>query len=392
MDGSKRSGWFAGATVVAIGCALAMPASSWATPAEMAPQSSQRTTFDGWNLTVALSGEVINAVPNLAGAQNSREAFMTLSAQANIGGNGSNPVTAANFVAGYQVGCQIDVSQGLQIGGVGRSDHQRPAGSTGRRQRGDRRLRTNRPATGRDHHRRDGHHAGDGRRRATGYARRPLEGGCLRRPGDCALLRDVRGRQRGSTNTTVRVRRPLRPELGARHVSVQHNLSAWWSRPAREQHPGAVRGHRHRIRRPRPGSAPTPTGDRGAAVRTSGIPCGHRGSTAAPRTLGGIRIGGHSESRGINPGSAQRFPWHLRSKHFGGYAEPRPLVRSRRHCGLHQIGRSTTIPGTVPRYSPSGVSTTWLFARNDEALRSTGPFGVCRRIPTWVTSSPPAVA
>ncbi|MGH3953013.1 MAG: MspA family porin [Mycobacterium sp.] len=119
MDGSKRSGWIAGVTAVAIGCALATSASSWAAPVEMAPQSSQRTTFDGWNLTVALSGEVINAVPNLAGAQNSREAFMTLSAQANIGGNGSNPVTAANFVAGYQVGCQIDVSQGLQIGGTG---------------------------------------------------------------------------------------------------------------------------------------------------------------------------------------------------------------------------------------------------------------------------------
>ncbi|WP_078314975.1 MspA family porin [Mycobacterium sp. D16Q16] len=119
MDGSKRSGWIAGATAVAIGCALATSASGWAAPVEMAPQSSQRTTFDGWNLSVALSGEVINAVANLAGAQNSREAFMTLSAQANIGGHGSNPVTAANFVAGYQVGCQIDVSQGLQIGGTG---------------------------------------------------------------------------------------------------------------------------------------------------------------------------------------------------------------------------------------------------------------------------------
>lgn len=104
---------------MAISWAIATSATSWATPVEMAPQSSQRTTIDGWNLSVALSGEVINAVPNLAGAQNSREAFMTLSAQANIRGGGSNPVTAANFVAGYQVGCQIDVSQGLQVGGTG---------------------------------------------------------------------------------------------------------------------------------------------------------------------------------------------------------------------------------------------------------------------------------
>lgn len=119
MGRSTRSGVIAGATAMAIGWALVTSATSWAAPVEMAPQSSQRTTIDGWHLSVALSSEVINAVPNLAGAQNSREAFMTLSAQANIGGSGGNPVTAANFVAGYQVGCQIDVSQGLQIGGTG---------------------------------------------------------------------------------------------------------------------------------------------------------------------------------------------------------------------------------------------------------------------------------
>ncbi|WP_235732350.1 MspA family porin [Mycobacteroides chelonae] len=85
----------------------------------MSPQSSHRTTVDGWNMLLSLSGETINSVPNLAGAPNSREAFVTLSARANIGGSGSNPINSAHFVAGYQVGCQIDVSQGLQIGGTG---------------------------------------------------------------------------------------------------------------------------------------------------------------------------------------------------------------------------------------------------------------------------------
>lgn len=118
MSRSKRPRLIVGATAMAIGWSLITSTAGWASPVEMAPQSSQRTTVDGWNLSVALSGEVINAVPNLAGAQNSREAFMTLSAQANIGGRGGNPVTAAHFVAGYQVGCQIDVSQGLQIGGT----------------------------------------------------------------------------------------------------------------------------------------------------------------------------------------------------------------------------------------------------------------------------------
>jgi hypothetical protein len=86
--------------------------------APMAPQTRSRTTVDGWMLSVSLSGESINAVPNLADAQNSREAFVTLSADAHIDGSGSHPITAGSFVAGYEVGCQIDVSQGLQIGGI----------------------------------------------------------------------------------------------------------------------------------------------------------------------------------------------------------------------------------------------------------------------------------
>lgn len=85
----------------------------------MAPQTRTRTTVDGWGLSVALSGESINTVPNLAGAQNSREAFVTLSASANVSGAGATPIAGGNFVAGYQVGCQTDVSQGLQIGGAG---------------------------------------------------------------------------------------------------------------------------------------------------------------------------------------------------------------------------------------------------------------------------------
>jgi hypothetical protein len=109
--------------VVTIGTAMlwtsATVAPVHADAVNMAPHQRDRTTVDGWTLTASLSGESINAVPNLAGAQNSREGFVTLSARADIGGAGGNPVTAATFEAGYQVGCQVDVSQGLQIGGTG---------------------------------------------------------------------------------------------------------------------------------------------------------------------------------------------------------------------------------------------------------------------------------
>ena len=49
-------------------------------------------------------------------------------------------------------------------------------------------------------------------------------------------------------------------------------------------------------------------------------------------------------------------------------------------------------PGTVVRYSTSGLSTTLLFALNDDALRRTGPLGVSIKIPTCVTSRPPSTA
>ncbi|MBN7300795.1 MspA family porin [Mycobacteroides abscessus subsp. bolletii] len=109
----------------------AQPSIAHADITQLAAQSSHRSTVDGWNLTVALSAESINSIPNLAGAQNSREAFVTLSAQANIDGAGSNSVTSATFVAGYQVGCQVDVSQGLQIGGTGQLGGSVGAGGPG---------------------------------------------------------------------------------------------------------------------------------------------------------------------------------------------------------------------------------------------------------------------
>ncbi|MUM16628.1 MspA family porin [Mycobacterium sp. CBMA271] len=85
-------------------------------PREMAPQSYSRTTRDGWQLQIRLDNERVNAVPNLAAAANSREAFVTLSGTAAATG-GVNPITDSLFVIGYQLGCQSDVSSGLQLGG-----------------------------------------------------------------------------------------------------------------------------------------------------------------------------------------------------------------------------------------------------------------------------------
>lgn len=95
---------------------LTEAAAAIAEPIDMAPQLYSRTTRDGWRLEIRLDNERVNSVPNLAAATNSREAFVTLSGTATATG-GTNPITDSLFLIGYQLGCQSDVSSGLQIGG-----------------------------------------------------------------------------------------------------------------------------------------------------------------------------------------------------------------------------------------------------------------------------------
>ena len=89
-----------------------------AEPTPMAPQVYTKDTRDGWHLQVKIDHESINSVPNLAAAVNSREGFVTASGTASATG-GSSPITDSIFILGYQLGCQSDVSTGLQLGGTG---------------------------------------------------------------------------------------------------------------------------------------------------------------------------------------------------------------------------------------------------------------------------------
>ena len=91
---------------------------AWAEPVPMANQHIEKTTRDGMTLSLTLDHELVNSVPNLANATNSREAFVTVFATATATG-GSAPLIDSNVIAGYQVGCQSDVSSGLGIGGAG---------------------------------------------------------------------------------------------------------------------------------------------------------------------------------------------------------------------------------------------------------------------------------
>ncbi|RDH74759.1 MspA family protein [Mycolicibacterium moriokaense] len=89
-----------------------------AEPVQPAAVDEVKVTRGGWSLNLTLANETVNSVPNLANAATSREAFVTFEATARAAG-GESSITDSVFVAGYQLGCQINVSSGLQLGGAG---------------------------------------------------------------------------------------------------------------------------------------------------------------------------------------------------------------------------------------------------------------------------------
>ena len=104
---------------------LALAISSGAAPAHadlvaipMPPKTIDKVTRDGWEIEMRLERETVTRTPNLAGAPNSHEAFLTVTGVASASG-GSSPISDSVLVIGYQLGCQQDVSAGLQFGGTG---------------------------------------------------------------------------------------------------------------------------------------------------------------------------------------------------------------------------------------------------------------------------------
>ncbi|MGH3724872.1 MAG: MspA family porin [Mycobacterium sp.] len=111
--------WIRTACIASVVCCLAateVPA-AFAEPVDMAPEGIDQVTPDGWHIHLSSYNEVVNSIPNLAAAQNSREAFVSLYASARVEG-GQGAILDSLFIMGYQLGCQSDVSSGLQFGGA----------------------------------------------------------------------------------------------------------------------------------------------------------------------------------------------------------------------------------------------------------------------------------
>jgi hypothetical protein len=90
-----------------------------ADPVPIADVTRTADTDDGWHLSAQLTEMTINSVPNMAATTFTKEAFITGKAVAAIDGNGKAPVDSGNLLLGVQLGCQLDLSQGGNVGASG---------------------------------------------------------------------------------------------------------------------------------------------------------------------------------------------------------------------------------------------------------------------------------
>ncbi|WP_231965826.1 MspA family porin [Mycobacterium sp. E802] len=72
-------------------------------------------TVDGWRMKVAFTEVSINAVPNMAAALLTREGFLSGRVTITVEGDGAIPVNSGQLVLGAQLGCQADLSEGLDL-------------------------------------------------------------------------------------------------------------------------------------------------------------------------------------------------------------------------------------------------------------------------------------
>lgn len=73
-------------------------------------------TVDGWTFTLTITEMRVDAVPNLATSPFTKEGFVTAKVVAAIEGAGNLSVNSGSLVLGVQLGCQVNVSEGLDLG------------------------------------------------------------------------------------------------------------------------------------------------------------------------------------------------------------------------------------------------------------------------------------
>lgn len=112
IAGTPAAGVLAMAAIVSLGVPMA-----FADPQVMPFKQQQYVTADGWTVDLTLSNEIIDHIDNIAGASNSWQARVSLKAEVNITGAGSNPIQDGQLESGYFVGCRTDSSAGVDLSG-----------------------------------------------------------------------------------------------------------------------------------------------------------------------------------------------------------------------------------------------------------------------------------
>ena len=84
-------------------------------PTDLPDRATSRTTADGWVLHASKTDESVNIAPPLDASATTGEAFGTLTGNVWIDGNGAPELTGAMFDAGYQIGCGVDISDGVDV-------------------------------------------------------------------------------------------------------------------------------------------------------------------------------------------------------------------------------------------------------------------------------------
>lgn len=87
-----------------------------AAPVTLPDVARSGDTDDGWRLSLSMTQIHINAVPNMAATPFTGEGFVSAKAQVSVEGNGRMPVNSGSIVVGVQLGCQVKLDEGMDLG------------------------------------------------------------------------------------------------------------------------------------------------------------------------------------------------------------------------------------------------------------------------------------
>ncbi|WP_240431157.1 MspA family porin [Mycobacterium kyogaense] len=87
-----------------------------AEPVALPDVSRHGETADGWQLSLSMTRIAINAVPNMAATPFTGEGFASARVEVNIDDEGRMPVNSGSVVVGVQLGCQVKLDEGMDLG------------------------------------------------------------------------------------------------------------------------------------------------------------------------------------------------------------------------------------------------------------------------------------